>query len=83
MPRPPFDPQRAAFLLLAGVLAVHSVVVLGMTGACIWNSSIIVAGGVEVNCDPYNRMMSLMSAALAAALAFAGIRGNRDKDDEK
>jgi small neutral amino acid transporter SnatA (MarC family) len=75
MARPPFDPQRAAFLLLAGVLAVHSVVVIGMTGACIWHADVIVSGGTEINCDPYNRLMGLMSAALAAALAFAGIRG--------
>ena len=75
MARPPFDPQRAAFLLLAGVLAVHAIVVLGMMGACVWHAGTIIAGGTEINCDPYNRLMALLSAALAAALAFAGIRG--------
>jgi small neutral amino acid transporter SnatA (MarC family) len=80
--RPPFDPQRAAFLILFLVICVHSIVVLGMVGACIWHAEVIIKGGTEVNCDPYNRVMSLMAAALAAALAFAGIRGNdKDKGD--
>lgn len=74
--KPPFDSTWAAFLLLAGVLAVHALVILGMTGACIWHSDVILTGtATDVNCDPYNRLMSLMAAALAAALAFAGIRG--------
>jgi len=81
MSRPPFNPQRAAFLILFLVIVVHSIVVLGMVGACIYHSDEIIKGGTEINCDPYNRLMSLMAAALAAALAFAGIR-NKDKDDE-
>lgn len=76
--KPPFDGQRAAFLLLAGVLAVYSVVIISMTGACIWNSEMIIKGGAAVDCDPYNRLMSLMAAALAGVLAFAGIRGPKE-----
>jgi small neutral amino acid transporter SnatA (MarC family) len=79
VPKKPFDPQWAAFWLLAGVLAVYAIIVLMMTVACVIHADVIIKGGTEVNCDPYNRMMSLMAAALAAALAFAGIRGDKDK----
>jgi len=80
MARPPFDPQRAAFLLLAGVLAVQSLVVLMGATACFIYAEVIIKGGTEINCDPYNRLMGLMAAGLSAALAFAGIRG---KDDDR
>lgn len=84
--RPPFDPLRAAFLLLASVIGVYAVVIIGMVGACIWHSEIIIHSDKNVTCDPYNRLIGLMAAALSAALAFAGIGGSRrngDKDDKK
>jgi uncharacterized MnhB-related membrane protein len=74
--RPPFDPIRAAFLLVAFVIGVQAAVILGFAGACIWHSEIIVTSP-DVNCDPNSRLMGLLTAALAAALAFAGVR--RDK----
>ena len=70
---PPFDPQRAAFLLVAGVVAVHAIVILAFSAACIWHSEMIISGS-DVNCDPNSRLMGLLAAALAAALAFAGVR---------
>lgn len=82
MSKPPFDPQKAAFSIILLVIAVHCLIVLGTIGACIYHSEIIIKGGTEINCDPYNRVMSLMAAALAAALAIAGIRSN-NKDDDK
>ena len=74
MARPPFDPQRAAFLLVAGVIAVYSVVILAFSAACIWHSEVIVTSSTpDINCDPNSRLMGLLAAALAAALAFAGV----------
>jgi small neutral amino acid transporter SnatA (MarC family) len=73
MDKPPFDPQRAAFLLVAAVIAVHAIVVLAFSAACVWHSEAII-GGADVNCDPNSRLMGLLAAALAAALAFAGVR---------
>ena len=83
MAREPFDPLRAAFLIIFTVIIVYSVVVLGMVGACIWNADIIIRSGTDVSCDPYNRIMSLMTAALSAALALVGIRMSKDKDEDK
>jgi len=80
--RPPFDPLRAAFVLLFFVIAVYAVTILGMVGACLYHSAIIVTSDKDVSCDPYNRLMSLMAAALAAALAFAGIRDRPPPDDK-
>jgi hypothetical protein len=70
--RPPFDPIRAAFWLLAGVLAVYALVILMFAGACLYHAELIVTGS-DVNCDPNARLMGLLAAALAAALAFAGV----------
>lgn len=69
--RPPFDPVRACFWLIASVLAVHCVVVLVGLTACIYWSERIVEG--RWNCDNINGTLNqLLGAALAAALAFAG-----------
>jgi hypothetical protein len=75
--RPPFDPVRAAFLLVAFVIGIHAVVILGFSAACIWHSEMIIAG-TDVNCDPQSRLMGLLAASLAAALAFAGV-SKKDK----
>jgi hypothetical protein len=74
--KPPFDPQRAAFLLVAFVIGVQAAVILGFSAACIWHAEVIITSP-DVNCDPNSRLMGLLAAALAAALAFAGVR--RDK----
>jgi small neutral amino acid transporter SnatA (MarC family) len=78
--RPPFDSQRAAFLLLLLVIGVYALAILGMVGACLYHSDLIFKG--DASCDPYSRLMSLMAAALAAALAFAGVRDRRPPDDK-
>lgn len=72
MDKPPFDPQRAAFLLVAGVIGVQSLIVLGFSAACIWHSETIIISAAD--CDPNSRLMALLAAALAAALAFAGVK---------
>jgi hypothetical protein len=71
--KPPFDPQRAAFMLVALVIGVHAAVILGLSAACIWHAEAIITG-TDINCDPNSRLMGLLAAALAAALAFAGVR---------
>jgi len=51
----------------------------------VYHAEVIILADKDINCDPNNRLMSLMAAALAAALAFAGIRINergKDKDDK-
>ncbi len=68
--RPPFDPARAAFYLVAGVVAVHALVVLFVVGFCAWNGAELVRGAFQ--CDARDRLAELLTAALAAALAFAG-----------
>jgi len=83
--REPFDPQRAAFTILCFVIIVYAVVIVAMVGACVYHAEVIILADKDINCDPNNRLMSLMAAALAAALAFAGIRINergKDKDDK-
>lgn len=74
--RPPWDPVRAAFLLVAGVIGVYALVILAFAGACLWHSEIIIIS-TDVNCDPNSRLMGLLAAALSAALAFAGVRRDR------
>lgn len=76
--RPPFDPQRAAFWLIAFVVGIYGVVILGMVGACLLHATDIITN-TDISCDPNNRLMGLLAAALAAALTFAGARINKDK----
>jgi hypothetical protein len=76
MDKPPFDHTKAAFYLVASVIGVYSVVILGFSAACIWHSEVIIHTA-DVNCDPNSRLMGLLAAALAAALAFAGVRKDK------
>lgn len=63
--KPPFDTVRAAFLLIAGVLFVQSIVVLAGVAFCWMQAD-------AQRCGDLRGMLSeLMTAALAAALAFA------------
>jgi hypothetical protein len=68
--RPPFDAVRAAFYLVAFVVAVHAVIVLAVVAFCGWYGADVIAGRFQ--CDTRDRLAELMAAALAAALAFAG-----------
>jgi hypothetical protein len=69
--RPPFDPVRACFWLVACVIAVHCAVVIAGAALCVveWQSIPMVDGK---RCDPSSRLGDLLAGALAAALAFAG-----------
>ena len=68
--RPPFDTVRAAFFLVAFVIVVYALVVLLGFGVCLYHHDDWVAG--QFKCDSENRLVDLLSAALSAALAFAG-----------
>jgi hypothetical protein len=68
--RPPFDPVRAAFFLVAFVLVIQCVVVLIGVGTCVWHSEAIIGGTFK--CDSDGHLFELLGAALSAALAFAG-----------
>lgn len=76
MVKPPFDTTRAAFFLVAGVIALYGVVVLIGVVMCAVYSSEIVQG--RFRCDEQDKLAELLAAALASALAFAG--GFRSKD---
>lgn len=66
--RPPFDPVKAAFYLVALVIGVHCVVVLLGAGLCVYE---ILRHG-QFDCDPKGRLGELLTGALAAAIAFGG-----------
>lgn len=75
--KPPFDPQRAAFWLIAFVVGIYGMVILAFAAGCLFNVNLIISNP-EISCDPNNRLMGLLAAALAAALTFAS-RGGKDK----
>ena len=76
MDRPPFDPAKAAFALVAGVLAVECVIALATVGACLWWSREIVEG--RYSCGPAGeRVSEMMVGALAAALALTTFKGRQ------
>ena len=78
MDRPPFDPIRASFLLIAAILAVQCLVVLAGLAACIYWSGAVVDG--RWSCENINASLNqLLTGALAAALAFAAGFTKRDK----
>lgn len=69
MEKPPFDPIRACFYLIAAVLAFQGLV--GFTGLafCVYYSEHIVEG--KFHCDNIATALNqIMQNALAAALAF-------------
>jgi hypothetical protein len=68
--RPPFDPVRAAFFLVALVFSCHILVVFAVVGACLWHSEDIVSG--RWKCDADGHLYELLGSMLSAALAFAG-----------
>lgn len=65
-----WNPTRACFWLIAAILAVHALVVLAGVGACLYYAQEVLSG--KFVCDKDSRLSELLSAALAAALAFAG-----------
>lgn len=80
MDRPPFDPIRACFWLIAAVLAVQCLVALVGLAACIWWSGSIIEGRTTWTCENINQTLNqLLTGALAAALAFAAGFVRKDK----
>jgi hypothetical protein len=73
--KPPFDFVRASFWLIASIIWVHCLIVLMGAVECLWLKHI----NTEHVCDPSGKLSDLLAAGLAAALAFAGVRGGRDK----
>jgi hypothetical protein len=69
--KPPFDTVRAAFFLVAGVIATYCVLCIAAMVHC-WVNYELVAKLSEGGCDMRGRFFDLLSAALSAALAFAG-----------
>lgn len=67
----PFDPVKASFYLIAFVIVIYAIVILVAVTACFIHAEMIIRTP-EIVCDPKNRLNELLSAALAAALAFAG-----------
>lgn len=68
--KPPFDSYRVGVWLVVGVVVVQAVIVLLGAGICIWYADRVTSGMHE--CDPNNKLASLLASALAAALALMG-----------
>ena len=67
--KPPFDPIRACFFLIAAVLSFQCLVALLAVGACLYWSGSVIEG--KWTCENISATLNqLMSSALAAALAF-------------
>jgi hypothetical protein len=76
--KPPFDPVRACFYLIAGVLAFQGLV--GFSGLlfCVYYAEHIIEGTFK--CDNIATALNqIMQGALAAALAFTAGFTKRDK----
>jgi hypothetical protein len=90
--RPPFDPLRHVFWLVAFVIGLYGFVIMVTAGVCLWHSTAFLPTPTETTrprCDQDNRLGELLAAALAAALAFAGgfirqrvARDEHDDDDK-
>ena len=76
--RPPFDPIRACFWLIAAILAAQCLVALAGLAACIYWSRAVIEG--KWTCENINSTLNqLLSGALAAALAFTAAFTKKDK----
>jgi hypothetical protein len=76
--KPPWDPVKACFYLVAGILTFQCVVVLIGVLFCIYWSPEIVEG--KYKCESLGQMLNeLLTMALASALAFAGGFTKKDK----
>lgn len=76
--KPPFDPVRACFYLIAAILGVECLVVVIGVLTCLYYADVIIKDPAIV-CDPKDRLSGLLTGALAAALAFAGGFTRKDK----
>ena len=76
--KPPFDPVRASFYLIAVVLAVQCTAALLAVAACLYWGQAVIEG--KWTCENINATLNqLLSGALAAALAFAAGFSKKDK----
>lgn len=66
----PFDPMRAAFLLIAAVIGSQIALVFLAVGMCAYHAPDIIAGAAR--CEANGKTADILNAALAAALAFSG-----------
>lgn len=65
-----FDPERAAFWLIAFVIIAHIAVVFFSSAMCVVFADAIIAG--KATCSADGKMSDILGAAMAAALAFSG-----------
>jgi Mn2+/Fe2+ NRAMP family transporter len=65
-----FDIAKWTFFLVAFVICAHVVAALAAEAACLLYAQEIIDG--KAKCDASGKLMEIMGAALAAALAFAG-----------
>ena len=78
MDKPPFDPVKACFYLIAAVLAFQGLVAFTGLMWCVYWSRHIVEGNYD--CKNIGHVMNqLLQAALTAALAFTAGFTRRDK----
>jgi hypothetical protein len=73
----PFDPVKACFYLIAGILAFQCLVVLIAVVWCLFYATPEILAG-KFQCDKDGRIAELLSGALAAALAFSAGRIKKD-----
>jgi hypothetical protein len=76
--KPPFDPIRASFYLIAAVLAVQCTAAMLAVAACLYWGQAVIEG--KWTCENINATLNqLLSGALAAALAFAAGFTRKDR----
>jgi hypothetical protein len=76
--RPPFDPVRWSFVLVAAVIGTHCIIVLAGVAFCFVHTEVELIPRCN---DLRGQLVEMLAAALAAALAFAGGFARRDKGD--
>jgi len=76
--KPPFDPVKASFYLIASILAVQcGVVFIGLLHCLYWSQHIVEG---KYSCENVNSALGqLLTGALSAALAFTAGFTRRDK----
>jgi hypothetical protein len=75
--KPPFDPVKASFYLIAAILVFQCCVVLLTLVWCMY--TLDPARMPDFKCDRDGNFNQLLTGALAAALAFAGGFTRKDK----
>lgn len=64
--KPPFDPVRAAFWVVVGVLSLYAlVIIVGLAGCALY-----VIGSASAACDPRDKLTDLLAVMLSTALAL-------------